>query len=177
MDHFPLILSIIRTAQAIHFSLIQRLPITIKLKLHLQGISLGMLLFFMVTTSNGGLDVSLSSDTLKPLLINLGVEENLVEINWKDLDLSSPDSIYRLYRSINNDDFVFSGSSEFGVGKLFDRVEYCEANASYRIEIMGDQGCTSVSNVANTSVLDQIAPKQTNLICGECLIHHLVPLI
>jgi gliding motility-associated-like protein len=123
--------------------------------------------FFMVTTSNGGLDVSLSSDTLKPLLINLGVEENLVEINWKDLDLSSPDSIYRLYRSINNDDFVFSGSSEFGVGKLFDMVEYCEANASYRIEIMGDQGCTSVSNVANTSVLDQIAPKQTNLICAS----------
>lgn len=123
--------------------------------------------FYMVTTSNSGLDMSLPSDTLKPLLINLSVDEKAVDVIWKDLDLYSTDSLYRVYRSINNQAFVFRGTSAFGAGSYFDIVEYCEADVSYRIEITGEGGCNSVSNEANTSVLDQMAPKQTNLICAS----------
>ena len=133
----------------------------------IQGNFAGDAAFYMVTTSNGGLDVSLPSDTLRPLLITLSVDEKSVELNWKDLKLFSPDSLYRVYRSVNDQSFVQRGISAYGKGKYLDVVEYCKADASYRIEVNGDKGCKSVSNVANTSILDQIAPKQTNLICAS----------
>ena len=123
--------------------------------------------FYMVAVSDGGLTTSLSSDTVSPLLISLDVEEKEVEITWTDLALYSPDSIYRVYRSVNDDSWNFRGSVDFGVEEFIDFVELCSAEVKYRIEIRGRGGCLSVSNIATESIDDNIAPNQTNLFCAS----------
>lgn len=123
--------------------------------------------FFMTTLSSGGGVTSLPSDTVFPMIVTAVASGKSITIGWNQLDLPSPDSTYRLYRSIAGGAWTFLASIPFGAGTFTDVLSgYCEVQVRYQVEIDG-LGCTSRSNVAAVIMQDDEPPQSTNIVCAS----------
>ncbi|GAB4380793.1 MAG: hypothetical protein Kow0075_12290 [Salibacteraceae bacterium] len=123
--------------------------------------------FYMVTVSNGGADISAPSNTVSPIDLSLAVMGLNVEINFSNAGVPGSDSVYRVYRSVNNNTWQLVAQTDFAPATLLDSVKLCDAYLMYKVEYLGLGGCINRSNQAKTVVADNAPPLQTNLICAS----------
>lgn len=123
--------------------------------------------FYMVTKFDGGANTSLPSDTVSPILINLVPGNRTVKLNWSNHLLPSPDSLYRLKRSLDGGTWEQVSTADWGQNTFVDTVNECQAELKYQVEIRGVGGCLSTSNVARITLEDVAPPNTTNLICAS----------
>jgi gliding motility-associated-like protein len=123
--------------------------------------------FYIVVTSNGGIEVSPSSNVVSPLLISLSNSNRQIIVKFGEFNLPSTDSIFQIYRRIDLGPFVWIGQTKRPNQQFVDTLKECKANVQYYVEIEGIGGCESRSNFPVEAILDKTPPLQTNLICAS----------
>ncbi|MEZ4722062.1 MAG: gliding motility-associated C-terminal domain-containing protein [Flavobacteriales bacterium] len=119
--------------------------------------------FYIVTISNGGLEVSVPSAIVSPIMVSLEVAGREVDVTWTPTPLPSPDSIYTVYHNIDGSGWELVGAKKIPANTHTDDPGVCKGNVRYNVEISGIGGCKSRSNSPTVLVEDNTPPEISNL--------------
>lgn len=129
----------------------------------------GNVRFYMTASFNdgSGLDTSISSDTIAPMLITSVDNGARIDVTWNGIDLPSVDSIYNVFRRPLNGSWELFATTPFDSTYVPDTLFGCTDTYYYRVRIAGLGGCFSQSNVDRVISIDDTPPEPTELLCAS----------
>ncbi len=151
------------------FIVLNTVPLLSQESLFETGLFAGNGKFYMVTVfdDGSGVDTSISSDTVAPMLISAVANGTSIQLSWNDLQLPSEDSIYRISRRTVGEDWVIIDSTDYFTTSLLDSAGACTETYEYMVEIGGLGGCLSRSNRSSVTITDDVAPEINDLLCAS----------
>ena len=117
--------------------------------------------FYYIETDTGQYTPIL--DTFSTIYLTVTHLQGVVELTWNAIHhplLPSSSIWYKIYRlsRYNNTWFLIDSlSSQSARVEYFDTIQYCDTvSLRYRVEIADTTGCTSISNISDTVIMQEV---------------------